>query len=208
MKIMDRTTGGATTPAEEEPLVVDHTPQHEEPDPPTLQMRFESSRRGRAVITIGLIVTLAAILISLLPASAIKNRLLPVAQPYLNAVGVGEDWGVFAPNPRKEVIYAGGVIKYSDGSESVWNFPVRPGIMAYSDYRWQKFEEHVRLDAFKGLWHPFATYLVTHEAVPGKTPVRVGLARKWAEINPPGAPTSIGPWNRYVYYVATVGGAK
>lgn len=160
------------------------------------------------MINLGLIITLAAILTATMPASTIKTRLLPSAQLVLTALGMGEDWGVFAPNPRTQVIYAGGVIKYSDRSESVWNFPIRPGIMAYSDYRWQKYEEHIRLDAFKGLWKPFATYLVTHQAAPGKTPVQIGLARKWAEILPPGAPTSLGPWTQYVYYSAPVGGAK
>ena len=203
---MDRTTTGAATPPA--PPVIDHSSRRVPPDRPSRQTRFENSRGGRAVVNAGLIITLAAILIAVLPASTIKTRLLPVARPYLTALGVGEDWGVFAPNPRAQVIYAGGVIKYWDRSESVWTFPVRPGIMAYSDYRWQKYEEHVRLDAYKSLWKPFATYLVTHHAVPGKTPVEVALARRWADIRPPGAPTSIGPWSQYVYFAAPVGGAK
>jgi hypothetical protein len=206
VKIMDRTTGG--TAASPEPVVIDHSSKHVRSDGPTRQTRFENNRWGRSLINIGLIITLAAILTANLPASAVKSRLYPVAQPYLNALGIGEDWGVFAPNPRTEVIYAGAVIKYSDRSESVWNFPVRPGIMAYSDYRWQKYEEHIRLDAYKGLWQPFATYLVKHEAVPGKKAVQVSLARKWAKILPPGAPTSLGPWAQYSYYVAPVGGTK
>jgi hypothetical protein len=206
VKTRERTTGVAAPSSE--PIVVGHLKRHVRPDRPNPQLRFENSPPGRAVITIGLIVTLAAILTANLPASAVKSRLYPAAQPYLTALGIGEDWGVFAPNPRTQVIYAGGVITYSDRSESVWNFPVRPGIMAYSDYRWQKYEEHVRLDAFKGLWPAFATYLVTHEAVAGKKPVQVRLARKWAEILPPGAPTSLGPWTQYVYFVAPVGGTK
>lgn len=216
MKILDRARASddptvstpppdpASTPVQ----VVDIPSTDHRPEPPSIQNRFENTRRGRAVITVGLIITLAAILIAVLPTSQIKDRLLPVARPYLFALGVGEDWGVFAPNPRTQVIYAGGVIKYSDRSESVWNFPIRPGIMAYSDYRWQKYEEHVRLDSFKGLWQPFATYVVTHGATPGKTPVQISLARRWAEILPPGAPKSIGPWTQYVYYTVKVGGAK
>jgi hypothetical protein len=172
------------------------------------QVRFENSKAGRIILNTGLVVTLAAVLIAVLPASVLKDRLLPVAQPYLNVLGMGEDWGVFAPDPRTQVVYGGAIIRYTDGSESVWNFPVRPGVMAYSDYRWQKFEEHVRLDAFKGLWKPFADYLAADEATPGKTPVQIGLVRKWADIHPPGAPTSLGPWSQYVYYVAPVGGTK
>jgi hypothetical protein len=162
----------------------------------------------RALISAGLIVTLAAMFAAVMPASVIKTRLMVPAQPYLNVLGLGEDWGVFAPNPRQEVIYATGILAYSDGTRSEWSFPVRPGIMAYSDYRWQKFEEHVRLDNFKGLWRPFSEYLATHEATPGKKVVQVGLVRRWAEINPPGVSPSLKPWKRYMYSVMNVGAAK
>jgi hypothetical protein len=205
-RLMNRAAGG--TSAEQEVPAIDPTSERNRLERPSVQTRFETSKPGRALINVGLIVTLAAILVANLPASTIKDDLLPVAQPYLTALGIGEDWGVFAPNPRTEVVYAGGVIKYSDGSESVWNFPIRPGIMAYSDYRWQKFEEHVRLDMYNGLLPQFATYLATHEATPGKKATRIGLFRRWAEIQPPGAPVSLGPWSRYVYYVAPVGGTK
>ncbi len=163
---------------------------------------------GQALISAGLIVTLAAMFASIMPASAIKTTLLVPAQPYLNVLGLGEDWGVFAPNPRQEVIYATGVFAYADGTRSEWSFPVRPGIMAYSDYRWQKYEEHVRLDKFKGLWKPFSEYLLAHEAIPGKKVLQVGLKRRWAEINPPGVSPSLGPWKQYMYSVMNVGGAK
>ena len=163
---------------------------------------------GRALTSIGLLVTLAAIFVANLPDSVIKTDLLVPAQPFLTVMGLGEDWGVFAPNPRTEVIYATGHIAYSDGTSSVWSFPLRPGIMAYSDYRWQKFEEHVRLDEFQGLWKPFAQYLLTHEATPGKTPVQIALMRRWAEIEPPGTTPQLSPWSQYVYYVAPVGGTR
>ena len=169
---------------------------------------LKQGKVGQALISGGLILTLAAMFAAIMPASAIKSALLVPAQPYLNALGMGEDWGVFAPNPRQEVIYATGVLAYSDGTRSTWSFPVRPGIMAYSDYRWQKFEEHVRLDSFKGLWKPFSEYLVTHEATPGKKVVQVGLARRWADINPPGKSPSLSPWKQYMYSVMNVGGVK
>lgn len=170
------------------------------------QLRKGNVKQG--LISAGLIVTLAAMFAAIMPASVIKAALLVPAQPYLNVLGLGEDWGVFAPNPRQEVIYATGVFAYTDGTKSEWSFPVRPGIMAYSDYRWQKFEEHVRLDSFKGLWKPFSEYLVTHEAIPGKTVRQVGLARRWAEINPPGVSPSLKPWKQYMYSVMNVGGVK
>ena len=77
--------------------------------------------------------------------------------------------------------------------------------MAYSDYRWQKFEEYVRLDRCSGLWQPFAEYLARHESAPGHTPVQVALKRRWAAIQPPGVRPDLGPWKQNVYYVMPFG---
>lgn len=170
-----------------------------------LQVRLENTPVGRALINAGIIVTLAAILVVSMPASVIRSTLLVWAQPYLSAVGLGEDWGVFAPSPRTTVIYGTARIRYSDGTSSEWSFPTRPGLMAYSDYRWQKFEEHVRLDGYSGLWQPFARYLARHKSTPDHTPVRVDLTRRWADIHPPGVRPSLGPWAQYVYYIMPVG---
>jgi hypothetical protein len=173
-----------------------------------VQERIEASALGRAMISFGVMFTLAAILVACLPDSVIKSSLLVRAQPYLTAVGLGEDWGVFAPSPRTAVIYGSGDIQYSDGTSSVWSFPVRSGVMAYSDYRWQKFEEYVRLDDHRGLWQPFAQYLADHQATPGRTPVQVSLMRRWADIHPPGVTPGLGPWSQYVYYVMPLQEAK
>lgn len=174
----------------------------------TLQERLETSAGGRALISFGLIVTLAAILVVSMPDSIIKSHFIGRAQAYLTAVGLGQDWGMFAPNPRTDVIYATGHILYSDGTSSVWSFPVRTGLLAYSDYRWQKFEEHVRMDNHQGLWQPFAQYLANHESTPGHEPVKVALMRRWAEIQPPGVTPELGRWKRYVYYVMPLEEAK
>ena len=115
---------------------------------------------------------------------------------------------MFAPSPRTSVIYGSARIQYSDGTSSVWSFPVRTGLMAYSDYRWQKFEEHVRLDGSSGLWQPFAQYLASHESAPGRTPVQVALTRRWAAIQAPGVSPGLGPWAQYVYCVMPVGAVR
>jgi hypothetical protein len=170
----------------------------------TWQVRLEETAVGRMLINVGLIVTLTAILVAVMPVSHIKAALLGYVNPYLTAVGLGEDWGMFAPGPRTSVVYTSGHIRYSDGTSSQWSFPVRPGLMAYSDYRWQKFEEYVRLDTYKGLWEPFARYLANHHSTPGRTPVQVALIRRWAEIKPPGVTPDRGRWSQYVYFVAPV----
>lgn len=174
----------------------------------SLQVRIEESPVGRTFISAVVLVTMAAILVVCMPASTIRSTLATWAQPYLSAVGLGEDWGVFAPSPRTTVIYGTARIRYSDGSSSEWSFPARTGVMAYSDYRWQKFEEHVRLDEYHGLWQPFAQYLASHENIPGHTSVQVDLTRRWAAIRAPGVSPALGPWMRYVYFVMAVGAPR
>jgi hypothetical protein len=166
------------------------------------------SIRGQALINSVLIVTLAAVLVANLPDSVVKTRLIAPANTYLTALGLGQNWGVFAPNPRRDVIYVTGEIEDSDGNTSTWSIPVRTGLMAYSDYRWQKFGEHLRLDSNRQLWQPFATYLARQERVAGRTPVRVSLVRRWAELRPPGGAVELGPWQQFVYYTTPVDGER
>jgi hypothetical protein len=180
-----------------------------ENESPSAGSREQAERKwgvpGRALLNFILLVTLGAIFVANMPDSTIKSRLIAPAQSYLTAIGLGQNWGVFAPNPRRDVIYVTGHIQYSDGTTSVWSFPVRTGLMAYSDYRWQKFGEHVRLDKNRELWQPFAAYLASHESKRGHNPVQVSLMRRWAELRPPGETPGVGPWRQFVYYATPVG---
>src|SRR5947209_19056364 len=97
-------------------------------------------------------VTLGVIMVTNQPDSETKARLLGSAQPYLNATGLDQDWSIFSPNPRGIVAYVEGRTDYADGTSSVWPIPARPGLWAYSDYRWHKFGEQVQLDATEWLW--------------------------------------------------------
>jgi hypothetical protein len=175
---------------------------------PEFRVERTGSIRGQALINFFLIVTLAAVLVANLPDSVVKARLIAPAHSYLTALGIGQNWGVFAPNPRRDVIFVAGEIEYSDGSSSTWSFPVRTGLLAYSDYRWQKFGEHLRLDSNRELWQPFAAHLASQERVAGRAPVRVSLVRRWAELRPPGAAAGLGPWREFVFYTTPVDGVR
>jgi hypothetical protein len=204
--VADRTqTGGATQLPSGAPNPANGSCSSGTPDGRAERTR---STRGHTLINFFLIVTLAAVLVANLPDSVVKARLIAPAHSYLTALGLGQDWGVFAPNPRRDVIFVAAEIEYSDGSRSTWSIPVRTGLMAYSDYRWQKFGEHLRLDSSRQLWQPFAAYLARQEQVGGRTPVRVSLVRRWAELRPPGAATGLGPWRQFVFYTAPVDGAR
>lgn len=159
---------------------------------------------ARVLVNVGLVVTLTAMLVANMPDSVVKSRLLVGVQPYLNALGLGQNWGMFAPNPRTQAVYVTGHLRYSDGTSSVWSAPARTGLMAYSDYRWRKFGEHLRLDRNRHLWHPFAAYVARHDAKRGREPVDVSLVRQWADLPSPGSTPDVGPWRRFVYYTTPV----
>lgn len=165
-----------------------------------MQARVESSAAGHALISFMLVVTLAAIVVTNLPDSEIKARLLGSAQPYLNATGLDQGWGIFSPNPRGAVVYVEGCIDHADGTSSVWPIPARPGFSAYSDYRWHKFGEHVQLDANEWMWRPFAEYVANQARADGHEPVRVTLVRRWSQLLPPGPGPDHGPWNEFAFF--------
>lgn len=173
-----------------------------------MQARIERSVAGRALISFLLVLTLAAIMVMNMPDSDIKTRLLSLAQPYINATGLDQDWSMFSPNPRATAIYVEAHIDYKDGTSSVWSIPTRPGLWAYSDYRWQKVGEHVRLDANEWMWRPFAAYIGTQARADGREPVRVTLVRRWFQLLPPGPGPDRGPWNEFSFFSLDLKGSS
>jgi hypothetical protein len=161
----------------------------------------------RVLISIGLIITVAAILVGNMPDSALTARLSQWAQPYLTATGLNQIWGVFAP-PRRFAAYVDGHIDYSDGTSSVQHVPSDPGLGAYSDYRWLKYEESIRPDTANWLWPAYAEYLANRARADGRNPVRVTVIRRWADSLPPGPGPERGPWHEFTMYVLDVAGAR
>jgi hypothetical protein len=166
-----------------------------------LQARIEASSAGRILISLILLATLAAIGVENMPNSVTKARLLGLAQPYLNATGLDQNWGVFAPNPRDVVVYVRGRVDYTDGGSTTWSIPTRPNLWAYSDYRWQKFGEYVHFDANGWTWLPLAQYIANQARHDGHKPMRVTLMRRWYELLPPGPGPDHGPWNEEPFFI-------
>ena len=75
------------------------------PERPGLQQRLESGRAGRWLISAFLVVTVGGIVIANLPEGSIQQRLAKVTQPYMNATGLDQHWSMYAPYPRKEILY-------------------------------------------------------------------------------------------------------
>src|SRR5438552_1474311 len=64
-------------------------------EPSSGRERFEGSRAGRAVLTVLLVVTLGAMILSNLPDSQLRRSGLRLANPYLDLTGLHQNWNLF-----------------------------------------------------------------------------------------------------------------
>lgn len=155
----------------------------------SLQERFEASVVGRSVISVFVVVAVFSIIVINLPGSSpIRTRLLKKAQPFLNATGLDQGWGVFAPDPRRAVYGLHAVVEYDDGSSATWRFPTGDDLIGgYWDYRWRKWMENVNDDGNGAtLRKPAALWAAKETAHKGAHPIRVQLFRSIATLRPPG----------------------
>lgn len=157
-----------------------------------LQERVEATDVGRALISAFILVTLVVMLALNLPSSALKAKLLGVANPYLEAVGFNQLWGVFAPDPRRRVLFVEARISYADGTTSTWRPPRGwPFPHSYRDVRWRKWVEVVPLP---GLLKPTAIWLARSHAKDGRLPVEVTVLQRRSRLLPPGKGPDRTPW--------------
>lgn len=166
-----------------------------------MQQRLEQSRLGQALISAFLIVTLASAIVANLPRSRVRQDALTVTRPYLNATGLDQSWGVFAPEPRRESIALRGLVRYADGSTSRWRPPSGNALTGnYWDYHWQKWQEWVLDQNHRQLWRPAATFIARDRNAQGRRPVRVTLVRLTTHLNPPGQHPAREPTVATPYY--------
>jgi predicted DCC family thiol-disulfide oxidoreductase YuxK len=168
----------------------------------TLQQRIEQSDFGRGLITAFLLATLIAIVVENLPNSAIRHHVMRPGQPYLNALGLDQNWGLFAPDPRRSVIDVYAIVKYDDGSTAVWRFPHNDALVGtYRDYRWRKWAENVfNTDNGVVLWRPAAVWAGRQMSRAGRQEQTVTLVRRWANLSPPGVSPSQRPWRSQSFF--------
>jgi hypothetical protein len=188
--------------------VVNHYPLTEKSGPdlrrePVVQMGFTR----QVLISVGLIFTVAAIVVGNMPDSALTAQLNRSVRPYLNFTGLYQDWSVFA-NPRTISAYVDARVDYSDGTSSVYPIPAGRGLAAYTDYRWIKFEEYLRTDGGGRYWPAYAKYVADQARGQGHDPVRVTLIRRWANTLPPGSGPERCPWHEFTMYVMPVKGVR
>ena len=147
--------------------------------------------------------TLLAIVVTNLPESYLRREALKAARPYLEALGVDQNWRIFAPDPRQTSLQVEARVRYADGSVAFWR-PPRGGdlVGAYWDYRWAKWIENVTQDGNRRvLWRPAAEFVAAELRDEGRRPRSVTLVRRWQDLRPPGSDgPDRAPWKSYDFY--------
>jgi hypothetical protein len=176
--------------------------QAEEAEPPDWQSRIERSPFGRGVLSVLILITLVAIVAINLPNSDLRRLVMKPGRPYLNALGLDQAWGVFAPDPRRSSIDISAIVTYDDGRFAQWRLPRNGALFgSYTDYRWGKWEEFLIQPAVGSpLWLPAAEWAASQEARPGHAIKRVVLVERYRQLFPPGVTPSQGPTQRVVFY--------
>lgn len=163
----------------------------------SFQARVEASKAGRVVLSVLILVILLCVLVTQLPRDTYARKTLEKkTQPVLNAIGLDQNWGVFAPDPRRESLGLKARISYPDGSTETWEPPDRnPVIGTYSDYRWRKLMENVLADeGNRDRSYRFAQWVARTQRSRRDVPTSVVLIKRAAPNQPAGSKQSDGPY--------------
>lgn len=168
---------------------------------------------GQIVLSVALVVLVASLIAWNLPpgggpasqpeTSALRHEITFIGSPLLYALGLDQDWGVFAP-PRTEVLKMKARISYADGTTEIWRPPTSTGALvgAYRDYRWGKLIENNVLDTGSSTWAPLAEWLAREHTSGARRVTQVELIRRYypllAVIK---GSRETGPVKQDVYYI-------
>ncbi|MCE5288753.1 MAG: hypothetical protein LLG14_05870 [Nocardiaceae bacterium] len=109
-----------------------------------LQERIENSFIGQVAITALVLLLMGLSLVWCMPESALKRAMISTAAPAGMALGLDQDWRVFAPNPPQRVDVVKVNVRLADGDQLNWAVPHGDGLIGqYSWYRWQKLKENL-----------------------------------------------------------------
>lgn len=167
-----------------------------------------SARVQRALISVFLVVTIVAVVSHFIYAPDLQRNLFKVTRPYATALGLDQNWGVFAPDPRPQTIDMRARIFYADGTTEWWDLPDRNPIFGeYVDYRWRKWLEYIVNPAFRAvLFRPLAAWLARTHTDARHVPVRIAFVSRWFDLYPPGSVKGNlrSDWREQAYYTVNV----
>jgi hypothetical protein len=128
-------------------------------------------------------------------------------------LGLWQSWDMFSPDPRTQDICVEVVSVERDGRRQPWMLTDMVAMDALDRWRkdrWRKyFNDHLRLDASRHLWEPFAAYAVRRLREDGHDPVRIELVRWWRACAPSVRPDLRAdmrrtPWRSYTFFAVPV----
>jgi hypothetical protein len=166
-----------------------------------VQTRIEESRAGRIVLSVLILFTVFALVVWNAPDSPLRRHVLVATGRYTAALGLDQNWAVFAPNPRTNSLRLLAAGQFADGSSARWAVPRGGSVFgAYWDYRWLKWMEWATSDDQRQLWQPTADYVARRLSKPRRPVTTVFLVRETSQNNPPGAKPSAGQWVADTYF--------
>jgi hypothetical protein len=172
----------------------------------SVQESVERTALGRIVISILLVVIVITLVTANLPDSRLQRLLLSADHPVLYSVGLDQSWGVFAPDPRRQVVQFRADVTYADGGHASWRVPTGDAFVGeYWDYRWLKWVEYA-LSADYGLqlWQPAAIYAARKSVVGTHRPMYVKLVSRWYNLQPPGHVRGPHRWHEHTYFTLLI----
>jgi hypothetical protein len=165
-------------------------------------------RVRRALISLLLVFTIVTVVSHFIFAPKLQKALFTVTRPYASALGIDQNWGVFAPEPRPQTIQMRARIFYADGTAEWWDLPESNALVGeYVDYRWRKWLEYIVNPGFRTtLFQPLAAWLARTHTDAHHVPVRIAFVSRWFDLYAPGAVK--GPlrsdWREAAYYTVHV----
>jgi hypothetical protein len=175
-------------------------------DDDDLQERLERSPRGRALISVVIVVLLGTVLIINMPDSITKRALLHAAAPVANVLGLDQGWAVYAPSPRRESTYLEARVLERNGATTTYPTPIQHGLAEYWDYRWQRYADTLLNGPDnKPRWAPYALWIADQDRAAGHDPALVTLVNISAVSQPPDAPVPRTPWAEHPFFSIGVG---
>ncbi len=170
--------------------------------PTDAHSRLLRSRAGRWFV--GLVTAVGSLWIvgPNMPAGPFRDEVDAVWRP-ATEIGLVQDWGVFSPDPRDQSLDVRARVEFDDGTSTMWDVPdLDPFIGAYRQYRWQKWQERVRLDDNARLWDTTAAWIGDQYDGDDHRVVTVTLIRRWIDHEPLGSPEPIdSAWNEFEFHV-------
>ena len=160
--------------------------------------RLERSRVGQALLSLLMVAVLAGIVLWNLPAGRPHDAVEPAVGAAVQAVGLEQDWALFAPDPRAFSVGVHADLTYRDGHVQRWAPPHNGTLLTpYRTYRWQKYVERLRADDNSQLWEPTARWIARQA---GGDVVTVTLTRTFRDVVRPGDGTARPARGSYVFY--------